>query len=466
MRQSVWSRLRLAPRIAVMIALTLAASVGLETLLRTTVPRPVVLILEKGKVVEALNRMRLSTTPGQPPQIESALVGFGAAVVSSRPQPSDWDAPHFVALHAYLVEKLGLPREDVVLAADSAYSVSRSVHPLVLLFDTLPAVINFGGEYNTQLPVFTDFRIGLKTPSGVWLVVEPLRDGRETVRIVRNVLYMVGGLLLIGVLSVWVARSITRPLSDLADAAERMGRDRQPTMLGEFSMPELQAIAQTFNDMQLRLKRFVDDRLHMLAAISHDLRTPLTRLRLFAEYLEDGEQRRNLLSDIEDMETMISSTLTFAGSQLQSEAKAPVDLAAMLISICDNAADSGFPATYVGPDHALLTCQPLALRRAMVNLIDNARKYADRATVTLTETAHALVVEVGDDGPGIPAEQVELAFQPFVRLEGSRNRETGGAGLGLAITRDTVHAHGGAITLSAARPSGLLVTVTLPRPGV
>lgn len=215
--------------------------------------------------------------------------------------------------------------------------------------------------------------------------------------------------------------------------------------------------------MQLRLKRFVDDRLQMIAAISHDLRTPLTRLRLFAEYLPDPDQRRQVLSDVQDMEAMMSATLTFASNKLKDEAQSIVDLASLLISLCDTAADAGSRISYDGPDHAKLQCRPVAIRRAFANLIDNGCKFGDTVHVTLRDTATAVVVTVTDDGPGIPAEQREAALRPFTRLESSRNRETGGTGLGLTIAQDVILAHRGRIELGAAATGGLQVTVTLPR---
>jgi signal transduction histidine kinase len=202
----------------------------------------------------------------------------------------------------------------------------------------------------------------------------------------------------------------------------------------------------------------------MLAAISHDLRTPLTRLRLFAEYVSDRQQRALVLNDIEEMERMLSASLTFAGDEARREPHSRVDLAAQLISLCDTVSDGGGRATYAGPDHAQLPCQPVAMRRAFSNLIDNACKYGFEAHVTLCERADVIEITVADVGPGIPADQMEQAFAPFTRLEGSRNRESGGVGLGLSIARDVVHGHGGSIVLEPNAPRGLVVRVWLPKP--
>ena len=210
------------------------------------------------------------------------------------------------------------------------------------------------------------------------------------------------------------------------------------------------------------IKQFLDERTQMLAAISHDLRTSLTRLRLEAEELPESETKNRLIFDMSEMERMISATLTFAGDELKSEPQQRVDVAALLISLCDSFSDHGQPADYNGPNHAYLLCQPVAMKRAFDNLIGNAIKYGFRASVTLTLENGSVLVSITDAGPGISPENVELAFRPFRRLETSRNRETGGVGLGLPIARDIIRAHGGEISLRNRPEGGLEVTVRLP----
>ncbi|WP_315834656.1 sensor histidine kinase [Bradyrhizobium prioriisuperbiae] len=213
--------------------------------------------------------------------------------------------------------------------------------------------------------------------------------------------------------------------------------------------------------------RFVEERTNMLAAISHDLRTPLTRLRLMAEYVRDDEQRSEVLSDISEMETMIKSSLAFGSAEARREPYSMVDIASLLISLCDNFSDMGHDVGYQGADHAQLSCQPVAMRRALTNLIDNGQRYGERVNVRLQNETQAIVIVIQDVGPGIAPDQVERAFAPFQRLDSSRNRSTGGTGLGLAIARDVIRGHGGEITLAPAEtPPGLLVTVRLPKPTI
>ena len=214
--------------------------------------------------------------------------------------------------------------------------------------------------------------------------------------------------------------------------------------------------------MQTRLHRFVEDRTQMLAAISHDLRTPLTRLRLRAEFVEDPEQQRKMLADLEEMEAMIASTLAFARDDARKEPRVPIDLAALLQSLVDDLGDAGNTVEYSGPEHKTIACRPVALRRAIGNLIDNALKYGGCARVALLdgrEDGH-VAIRIDDDGPGIPEGEQEKVFAPFYRLERSRSRDTGGTGLGLSVARTIARAHGGDVTLRN-RPDGGLSALLL-----
>ena len=305
--------------------------------------------------------------------------------------------------------------------------------------------------------------VAIELPDGDWLLASP---GRPSPRWLQHLFKLSGmALLIVAVagLSVWTARSFLQPLTKLSQAAERLGREREPTPIEGMTIPEYAAIAHKFNEMQVRLKRFVDDRTQQLAAISHDLRTPLTRMRLFAEYVDDAHRER-LLGEIAQMETMISGCLAFAGEDASLEPHQTVDLASLLISLCDDVADAGGDALYDGPDHAYLPCQPIAMRRAFANLIDNGWRYGDRVRVSLQETESALRITVIDAGPGIAPEQYEHAFAPFRRLDEARARHAGGSGLGLSIARSVIRGHGGDIALAPGVQGGLQVRVELPKP--
>jgi signal transduction histidine kinase len=264
------------------------------------------------------------------------------------------------------------------------------------------------------------------------------------------------------VLSLWFARRLSRGLARFADAAEEFGRSAEAPPLPETGPVELNLATGAFNRMQERLRRFVHDRTQMLAAISHDLRTPLTRMRLRAEFVEDDVQRDKMLHDIGEMESMIAETLAFARDDVTSEAHREEDLDELLDTLCASLGETGPQIDYTAIGPVLIRCRPMALKRAFANLLENATKYGGQAHVVLRETPGHVVVEIDDEGPGIPSEMLEAVFQPFFRLESSRNRDTGGVGLGLSVARTIIRGHGGDITLANRPEGGLRATATLP----
>jgi signal transduction histidine kinase len=261
-------------------------------------------------------------------------------------------------------------------------------------------------------------------------------------------------------LSVLGIRRLTAPLGTLAQAAERLGRDVNAPPLAERGASDVRKALRAFNNMQERIQRFIEDRTRMIAAISHDLRTPITRLRLRAEFVEDPEQQARMLADLDDMETMIRSTLSFAREEANPEPRRDVDLVALLRSICEDVPDIELT---IGAEPLLLDGQPVALRRGFCNLIDNAMKYGQRARIDLSADADSIGVTVDDDGPGLGEEELERVFLPFYRVEQSRSRDTGGVGLGLAVARTVFRAHGGDVRLANRPEGGLRASVILPR---
>jgi signal transduction histidine kinase len=265
----------------------------------------------------------------------------------------------------------------------------------------------------------------------------------------------------------WATRQLMVPVRTLAEAAERLGKDvANAPDLPETGPSEIVTAAVAFNTMASRIRRFVEDRTFLLTAIGHDLRTPITRLKLRAEYMEDEEQRTKMLADLDEMESMVAATLAFGRDVATSEAVARVDLVSLLRTILDEAAD-GAPdfadkLAYDGPEHMPVLARPLSLKRAVMNLVANALKYGDAARVKLQRTVQNVQIDIDDDGPGIPLADAESVFEPFRRLETSRNNETGGNGLGLSIARNIVRAHGGDILLRNLPGGGLRASVTLP----
>jgi signal transduction histidine kinase len=266
----------------------------------------------------------------------------------------------------------------------------------------------------------------------------------------------------------WAVRMLLVPVKTLAAAAEALGRDvANAPPLPETGPLEIVTAAVAFNTMAARVRRFVEDRTFLLTAIGHDLRTPITRLKLRAEYMDDDEQRTKMLADLDEMEAMVAATLAFGRDAATTEPVVKLDLASLLRTILDDAAD-GDPEhadglTYDGPKHLPVRARPLALKRALANLVGNALKYGDAAAVTLHAPVRGVArIDIDDHGPGIPDEEKERVFEPFRRLEMSRNRETGGSGLGLSIARNILRAHGGDISLTNRPEGGLRVAVALP----
>jgi signal transduction histidine kinase len=309
--------------------------------------------------------------------------------------------------------------------------------------------------------------IGMHLPDGEWLnvsgEVEPLRPWHSPTFLTAFVLMTIAA----AALTLWAVRRLTEPVRTLAAAAEALGRDVNAPPLPEGGPSEVATAAIAFNTMAARIRRFVQDRTELLTAIGHDLRTPITRLKLRAEFVEDEEQRGKILADLEELEAMVAATLAFGRDARTTEPVSSLDLAELLRTIIDEAGDARPDVldrlNYDGPAHMTVRARSLSLKRVFVNLVANAVNYGGSAMVRLLVPDHRLVVvEIEDDGPGIGPVDLERAFEPFHRGEPSRNRETGGVGLGLPIARNIMRAHGGDVTLSNRPSGGLKATVTLP----
>ena len=269
-------------------------------------------------------------------------------------------------------------------------------------------------------------------------------------------------LLLIGLLAFFVARMTARPIKQLATAAGELGRDIDRAPLPETGPPEIRQAATAFNAMQARIRRQIQHRTHMLAAITHDLQTPLTRLRLRIEKVADTELRNKLIDDMTVMHSMVREGLELARSMDSAEPMQRLDIDSLLNSVCADATDAGQDVTLQGRAGALVMAQPGALRRCLINVIDNAVKYGRYARVTVAHEQDKITIRVRDGGGGIPDAQLEAVFEPFQRLESSRSRDTGGTGLGLTIARNIAENHHGTLSLRNHPDGGLEATLQLP----
>lgn len=259
------------------------------------------------------------------------------------------------------------------------------------------------------------------------------------------------------------ARGVTRPLVELASAARHLSTDLRQPPLAESGPSETREAAHAFNLMQARIRAGIEERERFLAAVSHDLKTPVTRLRLRAEMLSDPELRERYCDDLDEMQQLLDSALHYLRGKVVDEPVQVVDIVALVESLVDDYAGLG-EVTLQGPEALQCPARAGALRRALTNLIDNALKYGERADVALNAGSSGIEITVDDDGPGVPAEELERVFEPFHRLEGSRSRDTGGSGLGLAIARQIARAHGGDVTLSNRPQGGLRASLRLPAP--
>ena len=271
-------------------------------------------------------------------------------------------------------------------------------------------------------------------------------------------------LLVIAIFASWfIVRHLTKPLDNLSKAAESLGRDLRQPPLPETGSSEVRKAAAAFNQMQVRIRRFIDDRSNMLGAVSHDLKTPLTRLRLRTELLEDAKIQQKFEQDLSEMEVMIDSALDFMRGIDTEEPLQQTDIEALLESLQSDAQEMGKEIGLSGSSTAPYPCRPLALKRCLSNLINNALKYAGSATIRIEDSKTQLKIAIEDNGPGIPEHQLERVFDAFYRLEKSRNKETGGNGLGLGIARNVARSHGGDLLLSNRANTGFCAELILPR---
>jgi signal transduction histidine kinase len=306
------------------------------------------------------------------------------------------------------------------------------------------------------------YDVTVRLPDGDRIVYRVARFGGGA-RLPRNPFVNLTLLVLLLVVALYVAaRNITRPLSDLARAADSVGRQVRPAHLEERGARELRDAAHAFNTMQDRLRRYLDSRTRVLAAMSHDLKTPLTRLRLQVEALDDPAMQARIGRELDEMEGMVREALALFRGLDDGEPAAPVDIDALLGKLRSEFTDMGAVVTVSGKASEPYVGKPQALRRCLTNLVANAIKFGTRADIVV-EDGSELVILVRDAGPGIPESELERVFEPFYRLESSRNRDSGGSGLGLSIAQDIAQSHGGSLTLRNLPGAGLEARLRLPR---
>jgi signal transduction histidine kinase len=368
-----------------------------------------------------------------------------------------WYGPDFRITYVPRARATAPPRQSSAGRADSAlrFSIARRLERTLdaVRVESIPSL----GEPDAKhivLQLRDGDRLDIVSPVGL-----EVRYGLlEELAILTFVVLVTVGLW------AWLTWSVSAPLTRFAHAAEQVGLDIHAPPMPERGPGELRRAIRAFNEMQVRLQRFLDDRTRMLGAISHDLRTPLTRMRLRIETDRVEEQRPKMLADIERMEAMLSSALAFIrGLEEEMDAPDAVDLDSLLQTACDMVSDLGGDVSYSGPARCRYHCRPQAMLRALTNVVSNAAKYGRSAQVSLRrEPGAGYQIEVQDDGPGIPDAEKDKVFEAFYRSAGAREVDSEGMGLGLSIARSIVLAHGGTIELRDRKPVGLTVRIALP----
>ena len=354
-----------------------------------------------------------------------------------------------------------LPREALVAGLNEA--LARHAPPTG---PGDPVQVITTGDRQTRFTVtadrltFAPFSASARLADGRWATVEPPRGWIDPWQARMLMALGITALLLAPV--VWLmARRLTRPIRVFAQAAERLGADPDAEPLRPSGPSEVRTAIAAFNDMQASIRQHMRQRTQTIAAIAHDLRTPLTRLRFRAEQAPDALRDR-MAADVEEMDALIAQAMAFVRGEQQAERREPLDLAVLAADCAAGFAETGADVTFEGSQGLPVLGDPAALRRALANLIDNAVKFAGSARMVATREGDLAVLHISDEGPGLPPTELETAFEPFYRGERSRNRQTGGAGLGLAVARQAARAAGGDVLLSNRPGGGLEARLTVP----
>lgn len=309
--------------------------------------------------------------------------------------------------------------------------------------------------------IFAPFKIAVRQPDGRWLTVKPQPSLKLYSWQGLMLMTLLLSMLVISPLAWLFARRLTAPIAALADAAERLGRDPRAPPLSIKGSSEVGVAVSAFNQMQDRLRRYVDDRTAMAGAMAHDLRTPLTRMRFRIEAVPE-DVRAKLAADISQMDAMVAATMGFVADATRPGERARLELASLVETVIDEAAETGADATVERAERVIIEGDPVGLRRLISNLVENALKYGHRARGRVYRQEGLAIIEIDDDGPGVPMTELDRVFDPFYRREPSRNRETGGIGLGLAVVRSVARAHGGDVVLINRPNGGLTARAVLP----
>jgi signal transduction histidine kinase len=388
-------------------------------------------------------------------QLAAAAQLLSAAPAAARTRLFEDIARAFPQLDLANLPAESLPAGDAPAAMETDRHALHSLHRRL---GSSYRIFAFGDPHNSS------HRIGIALPDGAMISAKLLPDPWQRPfwggSWMMTLLFAVISLTLLGL---WAARALTAPLSAFAKAAEDFSLNGAAAPLPERGPDEIRSVAKALNRMRERISKLIDDRTKMLAAISHDLRTPITRMRLRSEFIEDDAHRSRMLGDLDQMRSMLEQVLSFLRNDRKLESMTLVDIASSLQLITDQFSDMGHKVAYDGPEHAMATVRADDLHRSITNLVENAVRFGAEAAIHLRVSPDSLTIDVEDDGPGISDARKEVMLEPFVRGDDARNMdEVSGFGLGLSIARSIVLAHGGALSLNDRKPHGLIVHIHLP----
>ena len=428
-----------------LVIATLIAAQTAAILVILSLPPPAPEIYTVGDVVQAVRQSNDLAGRGR----ETAL----ATSINRRPPQGETLGRRRLMFRDALARALDVTPSDVVVTQNGPRIVAYGLRP--------PPPRQKAEAMSGEPLLFGRFRIGVRDGDGHWLTIQPKSNFGLDPWQQRLLLVFALAALSVAPLAWAFSRRLAAPISALAAGAERLGRDPRSPPLDITGSSEVAAAVTAFNEMQDRIRRYVDDRTGMMGAIAHDLRTPLTRLRFRIEAVPEP-LRTKMEADIDHMEAMVSSTLSFVRDAALPRDRRKLEMASLVETVMDEAALTGADAAVRRAERVVVDGDPLALKRLVANLVDNALKYGERARARVFSEDGMAVILVEDDGPGMPESEIERVFEPFHRLESSRSRETGGIGLGLAVVRAVARSHGGDVVLRNRPRGGLSARVTLP----
>ncbi len=326
---------------------------------------------------------------------------------------------------------------------------------------------NNGDEFSNdeyhKIALSQEIIISLHLDNGKWLNINSKITAMPQLWAMPSLMAMLVTAIAIIIIVIIMMRRVTKPMANLAIAAERLGRGDGGTKIKATGPKDIKKTIDAFNLMQTRLDKFIKDRTEMLAAISHDLRTPITSLRIRTEFIDDKILQEKMIATLNDMQKMVEATLSFAKNDAINENSIKTDIYAILESIIDDKFDMGCDAKISGDKDIIITCRPSSLKRAFNNLIDNAINYGGNTRVSVKKSQNNITILIEDDGAGVDDDKLSQIFEPFYRIDQARNTEYGNVGLGLAIARSIINSHGGDIIAKNIKPHGLLIKINLPQ---